>query len=185
MQTYLEWISNAVPLYSTENYIQPLGVKDDGQQYEKKNVYICIYDWVSLLYGKNWHITVNQLYFRGKKLGSSKSGTLPGNFLVDEVQVFLKRAFSPWTPLMARACLFGSFFLACLAACFITRPELTQSSKYFSMSLFTICSWKVSPPRETIWDEAEVLLAQKQSSLSKEFLETVAVLHSFKIMKFS
>ena len=39
---HLEWISNWVILYSTENYVQYLGVENDGIQYEKNNVSICI-----------------------------------------------------------------------------------------------------------------------------------------------
>ena len=36
---HLEWISNEVLLYSTGNYIQPLGIEHDGKEHEKKNVY--------------------------------------------------------------------------------------------------------------------------------------------------
>lgn len=38
---YLEWISKEVQLYSTEDYVQSLGVDHEGRWYEKKNVYIC------------------------------------------------------------------------------------------------------------------------------------------------
>ena len=33
---HLEWISNEVPLCSTGNYIQSLGIERDGKQNEKK-----------------------------------------------------------------------------------------------------------------------------------------------------
>ena len=35
---HLEWISNEVLLYNTENYIQFLGREHDGKKYEEKNV---------------------------------------------------------------------------------------------------------------------------------------------------
>ena len=61
---YLEWISNEVVKYSPGNYIQSL----DGRKYKKSvcvYVYIFIYiythTWVTLLYSRNWHNTVNQL----------------------------------------------------------------------------------------------------------------------------
>ena len=64
----LEWISNEILLCSTGNYIQSLEM--DGKYYKKRNVYIymCVYvymyyDWVTLLYSRNWHNIVNQLYF--------------------------------------------------------------------------------------------------------------------------
>ena len=37
----LEWISNEVLLYSTRNYIESLGIDNDGRYYEKNNVYMC------------------------------------------------------------------------------------------------------------------------------------------------
>ena len=37
---HLEWLSNEVLLYSTGNSIQPLGIEQDGREYEKKDVYI-------------------------------------------------------------------------------------------------------------------------------------------------
>ena len=64
---HLEWISNEVLLYSMEDYIKSLGIVHD------KSVHIYIYDWVTLLYSKNWHNIVNQLYFKNfKKLYSNK-----------------------------------------------------------------------------------------------------------------
>ena len=32
----------------------------------RKRMYVYIYDWVTLLYSRNWHNTVNQLYFDKK-----------------------------------------------------------------------------------------------------------------------
>ena len=65
MQTiYLEWISNEVLLYGTGNYIQSLGVKHVGRQYEKKNIYMN--DQAIMLYSKNLHNTVNQLHSNKK-----------------------------------------------------------------------------------------------------------------------
>ena len=39
---YIEWINNKVLLYSTENYIQYPIINHSGEEYFKKNVYICI-----------------------------------------------------------------------------------------------------------------------------------------------
>ena len=33
---------------------------------KKKNVYTYMYNWVTSLYSRNWHNTVNQLYFHKK-----------------------------------------------------------------------------------------------------------------------
>ena len=61
----LEWINNKVLLYSTGNYIQFPGIDCDGKEYFfKKCMYM--YDQITLLYSKNWHI-VNQLCFSKKK----------------------------------------------------------------------------------------------------------------------
>ena len=60
----IEWMSNEVPLYSTGNYVQSLGIDHDGRQY-KKYVCVCVCereretereterDWVTLLYIRN------------------------------------------------------------------------------------------------------------------------------------
>ena len=39
---HLEWISNAVLLYSAGNYIQYLGIEHDGKQYQIKNIYMYV-----------------------------------------------------------------------------------------------------------------------------------------------
>ena len=39
---HLEWISDAVLLHSTGNYIQSLGIDHNGRKYKKDNVYICM-----------------------------------------------------------------------------------------------------------------------------------------------
>ena len=39
---YLEWISHRVLLKSTRNYIQALGLEENGKWYEKKTLYICM-----------------------------------------------------------------------------------------------------------------------------------------------
>ena len=41
--------------------------------------YIWIYDWVTLLYSRNWHHTVNQLYFNTKIIRGKKSEMRPGS----------------------------------------------------------------------------------------------------------
>ena len=47
---HLEWMRKEILLYSTGNYIPSLGINHDGKQYLKRN----IYDWVILLYSRNW-----------------------------------------------------------------------------------------------------------------------------------
>ena len=59
---HLEWMGNEVLPYSTGNCVQSLGIEYDGEGYKKKK-YIYIYDWITLLYLRNWHNTVHQLYF--------------------------------------------------------------------------------------------------------------------------
>ena len=39
----------------------------DGREFEKKNVYVQ-YDWVIMLYSRNWHNTLNQLYSNTNKI---------------------------------------------------------------------------------------------------------------------
>ena len=36
--------------------------------WEKECVYMCMYDWVTMLYSRNWHNTVNILYPKNKKI---------------------------------------------------------------------------------------------------------------------
>ena len=55
-----EWINNKVLLYSTGNYIQYSMMKHNRKEYEKECIYM--YNWVTLLYSRNRHNTVIQLY---------------------------------------------------------------------------------------------------------------------------
>ena len=48
---YTEWINNKVLLYSTENYIPYPMINHNGKEY--KNVYIYMYNWITLLYSRN------------------------------------------------------------------------------------------------------------------------------------
>ena len=50
-----QWIING---NGTGNYVQSPGVEHDGRG-EGKCVYMC--GWVTMLYSRNWHNTVNQL----------------------------------------------------------------------------------------------------------------------------
>ena len=54
---HLEWIINEMLLYSTGNYIYSLEMEHDGRLCEKK---VYIYDWVTLLYSRNWQNIVNE-----------------------------------------------------------------------------------------------------------------------------
>ena len=59
----LEQISHEVLLYSTGNSIQSLGTEHDGRYHEKENIYkyTHTYNWVTMLYSRNQHDTVNLL----------------------------------------------------------------------------------------------------------------------------
>ena len=58
---HLEWINHKVMLYSTRNYIQSPGINHNGKEYFKKGVYV--YNWVTLLYNREWLTIINQLCF--------------------------------------------------------------------------------------------------------------------------
>ena len=65
--------NNKVLLYSTGNYIQYPEINHNGKGY-KKNVYVHITE--SLLYSRNEHNIVNQLYFNlknAKKKGDNRN----------------------------------------------------------------------------------------------------------------
>ena len=53
---HLEWI-NKVLLYSTGNYIQYPVINYNGKEC------LYVYNWVTLLYSRDWHNTVHQLHF--------------------------------------------------------------------------------------------------------------------------
>ena len=74
---YTGWI-NKVLLYSTENYIQYPKINHNGKKNVKKCIYI--YNWITLLYSRNLHNKVNQLYFKEihfKKKKLSENKTVP------------------------------------------------------------------------------------------------------------
>ena len=58
---HLGWIRNEALFYHTGNYIQSLMREQDGRWYETNNVYVCMYDWVTLPYSRNGQNIVNQL----------------------------------------------------------------------------------------------------------------------------
>ena len=58
---HLQWINNKVLLYNTGNYIPSLGTNGNGKAYLKKNISMCITE--SLLYSRDSHNIVNQLFF--------------------------------------------------------------------------------------------------------------------------
>ena len=52
-------LNNKVLLYSTENYTQNPVINRNGKDIRKNMcVYICAYNWITLLYSRNWHNTV-------------------------------------------------------------------------------------------------------------------------------
>ena len=78
---YIGWINNKVLLYSTGNYIQYPVINDNGKEYEKE--YLYMHKQITLLYTRNQHTTVNQLYsntiyLRKKRvIGAHLGGCLP------------------------------------------------------------------------------------------------------------
>ena len=72
-------LNNKVWLYSTGNYIQYPMINHNGKEYLKKEcvcVYIYMYNWITLLYGRNKHNIVNQLYFNFKNIENLKISDL-------------------------------------------------------------------------------------------------------------
>ena len=61
---HLEWKDNKVLLDSTGNYIQSLVIEYDGNQYEKKNVCLCMTGLLCCT--AEIGTTLNQLYFNKK-----------------------------------------------------------------------------------------------------------------------
>ena len=49
------------PRYSTGNYFQSPGISHNGKEYFKEYIYIYVCITVTLLYSRDWHISVNQL----------------------------------------------------------------------------------------------------------------------------
>ena len=64
MRTVLD--QPVLPLDGTGNYIQSPGISHDGKEYKKEWIGMC--NWVTLLYSRNWHNTVNQLCLNKKNL---------------------------------------------------------------------------------------------------------------------
>ena len=71
---YIECLANGELLYSTGN--SPLySVMVYMQRNLKKNGCVCMYNWITLLYSRNYQNTVNQLYLKLKKKVSKHSKT--------------------------------------------------------------------------------------------------------------
>ena len=51
-----------VSLYSTENYTQHPMRNHNGKEHLKKNAYIYVHNWITLLYSRHEHNIVNQLW---------------------------------------------------------------------------------------------------------------------------
>ena len=56
-------VNNKVLLYSIGDYIQYPEINHNGKEYKKEYICIYIYDLTTLLYSRNQHNIVNQLYF--------------------------------------------------------------------------------------------------------------------------
>ena len=44
-------------------------------------MYVCMYDWVAMLFSRNWRKTVNQLYFNLKNKKGEEAGKRQGRIL--------------------------------------------------------------------------------------------------------
>ena len=62
---HVEGINNKVLLHDPANYIQNPAINHNEREYKKECLYV--YNWVSLLYSRDWRNIVNQLYFSWKK----------------------------------------------------------------------------------------------------------------------
>ena len=56
---FIGWMNNEVLLCSTRNYIQYSVANCNREEYVEG---IYMYNWITLLYRRNWHTTVSQLY---------------------------------------------------------------------------------------------------------------------------
>jgi len=54
-EIYIEWMNNKVLLESIENYIQSPVINQNEKEFLKEytHVYIHLYNWIPLLYGRN------------------------------------------------------------------------------------------------------------------------------------
>ena len=59
---YMEWLANGDQLYSTENSTQYSVIIYMGKNL-KENGYVYMYNWIILLYSRNYHNIVDQLHF--------------------------------------------------------------------------------------------------------------------------
>ena len=57
-------------MYSTENYIEYPVINHNGKEYKKEHTHV--YNWVTLLYSRDWHKIVNQLYVNKLKKSLAK-----------------------------------------------------------------------------------------------------------------
>ena len=89
---HLEWINNKVLIYSTGNYIQYPVINHNGKEYKKECVYV--YNWVTLLYSRDWYNIVKQLFFNIKK-ESWPLGTL-WNFLKTLLRYISHNSYELW-----------------------------------------------------------------------------------------
>ena len=60
---YTEGINNTV-LHSTENYMQCSMINHNGKEYNEECIHV--HNSITLLYSRNYHNIVNQLYFNKK-----------------------------------------------------------------------------------------------------------------------
>ena len=58
---YMEWLVNRDLLYSVENY--PIICDNLYEKRVWRRMDVCMYNWITLLYRRNHHNTVNKLYF--------------------------------------------------------------------------------------------------------------------------
>ena len=88
-----------VLMYSKGNYIQYPVITHDGKKYKKECLFV--YNWITLLYSRDWHGIVNQLYFNKKKfkennmeLHSMLCGSLDGRWVCRRMDACTRMAES-------------------------------------------------------------------------------------------
>ena len=60
---YIEWLASGFLWYSTGNSSQYSVMVYVGKESEREWICVYIYNWITLLYRRNYHNIVNQLYF--------------------------------------------------------------------------------------------------------------------------
>ena len=77
------WINNKDLLHSTGNYIQYPVINHNGKEHWKECIHV--YYWVTLLYSRDWHKIVCQLYFSKNKIRTIDLTNNLGKGIITEI----------------------------------------------------------------------------------------------------